>query len=246
MRNSATGMSIGVCHDRNWHRLSRQSAATSKERPVRPFGTSAGVRHRTGSAGATWRRTRSGFGAGGCCAPEGLDDLGSNWRPASRTISAAASSQLRRAAVRAVARDRVERVGNGEHARAERDLRLLEPVRIAAAVPALVVVPHDLKPLSLEQRDAAQQLLAEHRVRLEQPPLRRLERALLLEDPVRDPDLPDVVEQEPVLGALVVEQRRIDASWRARSRTAAPAASALRSPCPSTRARSASAVTVSW
>ena len=74
-----------------------------------------------------------------------------------------------------------------------------------------MVVPHDLEPLPVQQRNAAQQLLPEHRVRLEQPALRRRQRPLLLQDLVRDPDLSDVVEQEAVLHALILEQRRLEA-----------------------------------
>src|SRR5205823_4803278 len=43
------------------------------------------------------------------------------------------------AAIGAVARDRVECVGDGEHTRAERDLVAAEPVRITGAVPPLVM-----------------------------------------------------------------------------------------------------------
>ena len=114
-----------------------------------------------------------------------------------------------RAPVRAVARHRVQRVRDREDARAERNLHLADPIRVPGAVPALVVVPNDLQPLALEQRDPAHQLLPEHRVRLEQAALGRGQRALLLENLVRDPDLPDVVEQEPVLHARVLEQRRL-------------------------------------
>src|SRR4029078_5672970 len=68
--------------------------------------------------------------------------------------------------VRAVARDRVERVGDGEDARAERDLASLEPVRVAAAVPALVMRAHDLDPRAVEDLDVGEKLLAEHSARL--------------------------------------------------------------------------------
>ena len=71
--------------------------------------------------------------------------------------------------VRPVARHRVERVGHGEDARPSGISVVAEPVRVAGAVPALVVVPDDLEPLALEQRDAAQELLAEDRVVLEEP-----------------------------------------------------------------------------
>src|SRR5262249_57118925 len=102
------------------------------------------------------------------------------------------------AAVRAVARDRVERVGDGEHARAERNLVAAERVGIPAAVPALVVRTHHRQALAAHERHALEHLLAEGRVRLDQPPFRIRERSRLLEDAVGDPDLADVVEDEAV------------------------------------------------
>src|SRR5438874_13621350 len=64
-----------------------------------------------------------------------LDDLGRRLFPAPR------------APVGAIARHRIQRVGDREDACAERYLRLAEPVRIAAPVPALVVMANDLEPL---------------------------------------------------------------------------------------------------
>ena len=72
-------------------------------------------------------------------------------------------------------------------------------VRVALAVPALVVRADDVEPVALEERDAAEHLLAEHRVRLHQAPLVLGRAARLPEDLVGDPDLADVVEQEAVL-----------------------------------------------
>src|SRR5689334_4062861 len=46
--------------------------------------------------------------------------------------------------VGAVARDRVDGIGDGEDPGPERDLVLAQPVRVAAAVPALVVVQYDV------------------------------------------------------------------------------------------------------
>ena len=67
-------------------------------------------------------------------------------------------------AVGPVVRDRVERVGDGEDARAERDLLAAHPVRIAGAVPTLVVRADHLDARPLEERDAADHLGAEPRV----------------------------------------------------------------------------------
>src|SRR5439155_6729262 len=89
-------------------------------------------------------------------------------------------------AVRPVARHRVERVGDREDPRGERDLLAAEPVRVAVTVPALVVRADDEEPLPLQERDAAEHLLAENRVRLHQPPLLRRQRPRLLEHAVRD------------------------------------------------------------
>ena len=64
---------------------------------------------------------------------------GQNWCPAMLWISSIAASSGQRLAVRAVARHGVERVGDGEDARGERDLLAGEPVGVAGAVVALVV-----------------------------------------------------------------------------------------------------------
>ena len=75
-------------------------------------------------------------------------------------------------------------------------------------IPALVVRAHDLEPAALQERDAAQHLLTEHRVRLHHAPFRSRQRARLLEDAVWDPDLADVVEHEAVGDALIVREGR--------------------------------------
>src|SRR3989442_12225266 len=53
-------------------------------------------------------------------------------------------------AIGAVARHRIQRVGDGEDPRSERDLLGREPVRIAVAVPALVVRADDAQARALE------------------------------------------------------------------------------------------------
>ena len=65
-------------------------------------------------------------------------------------------------------------------------------------------------PSSLEERDAAEHLLAEHRVRLHQALLALVERLGLAQDVVGDADLAHVVEQEAVLRARVLQQARRD------------------------------------
>ena len=75
-----------------------------------------------------------------------------------------------------------------------------EPVGIAVAVPALVVVADDLQALALQQRDAAEHLLAQHRVRLHQAPLARRSAGPACGGSSSGiADLADVVEQEAVL-----------------------------------------------
>ena len=69
-------------------------------------------------------------------------------------------------AVRAIRRQRVEGVRDEDQPRTERDLRAREPVRIAGAVPALVVVEH----VRVDRREceAADELVADHRVALDE------------------------------------------------------------------------------
>jgi hypothetical protein len=67
---------------------------------------------------------------------------------------------------------------------------------------------HDREPVPPEKRDAAEQLLAEDRVRLHQPSFRLVQWARLVEDVVGDADLADVVEHEAVLDALVLGHLR--------------------------------------
>ena len=68
---------------------------------------------------------------------------GSNCEPAQRRSSVSAASSVHARAVRAVLGHRVERVADGDDARAERDRLAAEAVGVAAAVPALVARAHD-------------------------------------------------------------------------------------------------------
>src|SRR4051812_47507004 len=74
------------------------------------------------------------------------------------------------AAVRTVARHRVERVRDCEDACPERDLFTSEPRRVALAVPALVVMANDLRDV-LKERDSRDDPRAEFRVALHRDPL---------------------------------------------------------------------------
>ena len=123
-----------------------------------------------------------------------------------------------------------------------------EPVGVAARRPsARGASARSADAVALQERDAREHLLAEDRVRLHQLPLAARQRARLLQDRVRDPDLADVVEQEAVLERSGRPRRaRVDARASARARSAGRAASARRCRCPSTRAPPASAATVSW
>src|SRR5512133_989142 len=84
--------------------------------------------------------------------------------------------------VRTVARHGVERIRDREDPGAPWNLLPCQAVRIAVAVPALVVRANDLEPRALEECDAPEHLLAEDRVRLHLSPFLPGERTRLLKD----------------------------------------------------------------
>src|SRR5436190_21249565 len=141
---------------------------------------------------------------------EDLNDLGVELRTAltQDLVDRALPAQL--PVIRPLARHRIEGVGEGEDARAKGDLVSLEAVRIAAPVPALVVRADHLQAFAVQQRDVAEQLGADHRMLLHEKQLRGAQRSFLVEDRVRHPDLADVVQQEAVLEARIVEQARFE------------------------------------
>ena len=96
--------------------------------------------------------------------------------------------------IRPVGGDGVERVGHAHDAGVERDLLAPEAVRIAAAVPGLVVRPDGRDRLA-ELLDRRHDLGADHRVRLHLLELFFRELARLAQDLVLDADLADVVQQ---------------------------------------------------
>ena len=91
-----------------------------------------------------------------------------------RAIHAERLLHRERGPVGTVARERVEDVCDGDDATLERDLVALQPPRIAAAVPALVMRPRDRR-RELEQvaARAAEQVATDLGVLLHQRPLRR-------------------------------------------------------------------------
>ena len=101
----------------------------------------------------------------------------------------------RRRRVRALARDRVVDVGERRQAGELADPVARDAARVAAAVPALVMVAHDA---AHERADggAVEQGDPGLRVRLHERPLVRLELARLVEHLARDDHLADVVQQQ--------------------------------------------------
>src|SRR5260370_10545163 len=96
--------------------------------------------------------------------------------------------------VRAVGREHVVHVGDGDNARLDRYRVGHQPVRIAAAVHALVVVQHREKS-ALDMAGPLKDLQADLGMSLHQLPLRGLERILLVEDGAWAPELADVVQK---------------------------------------------------
>jgi len=90
--------------------------------------------------------------------------------------------------------ERVVGVADEDDPRRERDLFSGESVGIAVSVPALVLVSHRERNLS-EPWQLPQDPLADRGVLAHEVPLRFVEWAGLVQDRIRDPDLPDVVEE---------------------------------------------------
>ena len=97
------------------------------------------------------------------------------------------------APVRAIADHRVERIGDRDNTRLERDVLTAQPMRIAAAIETLVVGDDDRGILG-QGRNSGQDLGARLGVALHDFPLRCGQRALFEEDRVRDADLADIVQ----------------------------------------------------
>ena len=136
----------------------------------RPVATGPGTcpsRHRAHRPRQPTRRRRSAPVAPGD--RERGDDRGVELRArAALELSSAASGE--RGRVRARARHRVERVGDGDDPRAERDVRPGQRVGVARAVPALVAVAHEPGD-ARERRRGADDPLADDRVAADEGPL---------------------------------------------------------------------------
>src|SRR5205085_862838 len=141
---------------------------------------------------------------------EGVDDTRIELPPGLREDLVAGLLPRTGRAVRAVARDRVERVGDREDAGGERDVLPLEAVGIPRADPALVMMAHDREPLAREGGYVAQHLEAQHRVLFHHASLLVRQRSRLLQDAVGDADLADVVEHEAVFDADVLREGGLD------------------------------------
>jgi hypothetical protein len=97
-------------------------------------------------------------------------------------------------AVRALGGHGTEGVGHGDDARLERDVLAGQPVGVAVAVPALVVVEDRGRDRS-QRTDLVDQPVADPRVQLHHAELLVGELRRLQEDALADADLADVMEQ---------------------------------------------------
>ena len=111
------------------------SATSSRSRLALPPTTSATIAPGSGRPLAV-----SPASARSSTSSSAATTVGSNWVPAQRRSSASASSRGERPAVGAVAVERVPGVAGQDDARGERDVLAGEPVGVAVAVPALVLV----------------------------------------------------------------------------------------------------------
>ena len=134
---------------------------------------------------------------------------GSSCRPASVVDHLQGFGVRCRGPVRARGRDRVERVGDADDPRLDRDPLPREPVRIAAAVPALVMPAHRRG----ERRvaEALDHLAARGGVLLHELELRVGEPTRLVDDLRRDAQLADVVDRRGGLGAFHLLVRQVHA-----------------------------------
>src|SRR6516225_5831146 len=99
-----------------------------------------------------------------------------------------------RPAVRAVADHGIERIGDGEDARSERNLVSSQPARVAGAVVKLLVREHDFRGIA-KKRDANQHVIAAFAMSAHDFLLVLVEGTGLSEDAVGNGHLADVVEK---------------------------------------------------
>jgi hypothetical protein len=121
-------------------------------------------------------------------------------------------------AIDAVARDRVEGVGDGEDARVEVDLFGAQAARVTRPVPLLVVLPDDAR-RPFQKFDALQNLLAVHGVTAHVHPFLRAELRGLVQDGVRHADLADVVQERAELQRAQILARQIQLAPQTQAET---------------------------
>ena len=135
--------------------------------------------------------------AGGVELRSGLvDDLGDRGRGGER------------AAVRPVGRHRVERVGDGDHARAQRDRVAEQSPGIAVAVDALVMVQHARHDV-FHRRDRAQDRRTDAGVHLDHLAFVCVEPGRLEQHRVRNRDLAQIVQQRTAVDQLDLARRQL-------------------------------------
>jgi hypothetical protein len=125
---------------------------------------------------------------------ERLDDARVELRPGAALELRAGGLLVERPAVRPVAHERVPGVAGEHDPRRQRDRVARQPVGVAAAVPALVLVAHG-RGHRLQAGERPQDALADHGVLAHQLPLAGVEPARLVQHAVGHADLADVVQQ---------------------------------------------------
>ncbi len=153
---------------------------------------------------------------------------GSRWVPRRLPSSSITSAERPGVLVRARREQRVEDVADGADPRGQRDLVSLQPLRVAASVPALVVAARDLLG-HLDQLGlrAGENARADRRVRLHLLPLGGIELPRLQQDLVGDADLADVVQRACVAQQVRLARRSCRPRGRA-ARRAGPCARCAR------------------
>ena len=103
--------------------------------------------------------------------------------------------------IRPIGHQRVEVVHDGQNARAQWNLRTLEPAGIALAVPPLVMAQNQRR-YRIRERDGADDIRADFRMGADLLELLGRERTRLRQDVFGDGQLADVVQQRGGLDAL--------------------------------------------
>src|SRR5207249_1821733 len=99
-----------------------------------------------------------------------------------------------RATIRTIAGHRIKAVRDSEDPRAERDRLARDPIRVALAIPAFVVMTNDARHV-FEERDLRDDPRAVLRMPLHHDPFGLAQCGWLAEHVVRDADLADVVQK---------------------------------------------------